>query len=393
MKLFFIVTQIFLSSLLMASETSIFSPQFEVAGTGIAVLNGINGNQSPAESNIDLGDSYILFGGSEALYYGKGIGQFIMGFLIIEEEELSQSVSGKVGSDNEIKLFPFQTLVNYESKNFQIKLGRTDIPITQLIQFPVLREADFLTIYNPFSNGKIVEESFFSNLASFTLNQKNIFYESLYLQHLIDSNDTKNNPWINSMGVNLEYIAPPGREKLDSLLRASLGYEALFFEKGQNILTGGLQVRLNQSFTNRIDFRLMDVLAFGSDVTSFENINDIFSANYNFLAMAINFIHEPFGLPIFQISLTGSWRPYLEIENAYEYEGILTGAKRIGEGFDLVSQITLINRGPSLAEVYGGQSTEWKLELGLVFNFETIFNQHLTPTRRILNYGYQYIPN
>jgi hypothetical protein len=356
-------------------------------------VNAINGQANQVKPNVDLGESAILFGGSQALYSGNGVGSFLIGFLLAEEEEFVQPGNGGVRSNNEAFLFPFQTMVEYGAKNFDLKMGRTDIPFTTLVKLPLLREEDLLTFLNPFTNGKVTEESIYANLASFEFNQNNIFFENIHFQHLIDSEVSVSNPWINSLGIGFKYLPAPGREKLDRFQAAGLDYERIFLGDGQNILTGALKIRLNESITDQMDLRLIDVLNWGSDISELKTINDSFAANYNLLALAINFLHEPFGLSGHQISLTGSWRPYLDIKDANEYQVILTGGKRIGEGFDLVSQFSYLNRGPALAALYGGSPTEGKIELGLVFNFEVVFNQHLTPRRRILNYNHQYIPN
>lgn len=72
--------------------------------------------------------------------------------------------------------------------------------------------------------------------------------------------------------------------------------------------------------------------------------------------------------------------------DANSWGAALTGANRLGQGFDLVAQVQTQWRGNSLAQWQShGLNMEYSGELGMVFNFDAIINEHIAPRRSILN--------
>jgi len=104
-------------------------------------------------------------------------------------------------------------------------------------------------------------------------------------------------------------------------------------------------------------------------------------------------LHSPFGKPAYQVSLTAGYKSYSRVSQAGSIGLALTGVKRLGDGFDVVAQYLYQHRGDALATAYGGAHEENAVQLGFVFNFDTLFNRSVGPRRSLLNLQHQYIPN
>ncbi len=366
------------------------APQVDIAGVGIATANGgRTATNGKPESAVNFSDSSIVVGGAERLF-DKGIGSFIIGGLTTE-----QSASG-----NGNFFFLHQAVVDYQSKSFEAAIGRTDNPTAHLIDFPTLRGDDLITLLNPldpFSNGVNLEEHRYSNVASVTLNQGLTYFVNFHAQHLINSAGYGTQMGLNSFGVNFEYMAPVGNEMFQRVPYWGVGFEQITLSNnspsGLHQGFAGLVMNLNESVTDRLDFRFQDILSFGSDLRSFGSITDTFQANSNAVAGSIRYLHSPFGLPGYQLALTLGQKSYFRVGDAASVGGALTGAKRLGQGFDLVVQYLGQWRDRALAAAQSdGIAYEQVGEVGLTFNFDAVINQHLSPRRSILNQRHQYIP-
>ena len=111
------------------------------------------------------------------------------------------------------------------------------------------------------------------------------------------------------------------------------------------------------------------------------------------LLVAVRYLHSPFGKPAYQLSLTAGYKSYSRVSGAGSVGLALTGVKRLGDGFDVVAQYVYQHRGDALTNAYGGAREENALQLGFVFNFDTLFNRSIGPRRSLLNLQHQYIPD
>lgn len=366
------------------------APQVDIAGVGIATANGgKTASNGKPESAINFSDSSIVVGGAERLF-DNGIGSFVIGGLTTE-----QAVTG---SGN--LFFLHQAVVDYQAKSFEAAIGRTDNPTAHLIDFPTLRGDDLITLLNPldpYSNGVNIEEHRYSNVASVTFNQGLNYFENLHAQHLINSAGYGTQGGVNSFGATFEYMAPVGNEMFQRVPYWGVGYEQITLSNnspsGLHQGYAGGVVNLNESVTDRVDFRFQDILSLGSDLRTFGNITDTFQANSNAVAGSIRYLHSPFGLPGYQLALTLGQKSYFRVSDSVSVGGALTGAKRLGQGFDIVAQYLGQWRNRNLASAQSaGVVYEQVGEVGLTFNFDAVINQHLAPRRTILNQRHQYIP-
>jgi len=368
------------------------APQIELSGTGLGTLD--YGRLAPrvlAESGVNFDDSSILIGAAQRLYHGAGVGSFNIGGVTND-----QSIRG-VGTS----LFLNQANVDYQSETFEALIGRTDNPSVHLIDFPTLRGDDLITLLsplNPFSTGDNVEEHRYSNVASVTLNQGLKYFENIHTQHLLNSAGIGTDTGINSFGVNFEYLGPSGMDAFQTVPMFGLGYEHIAItnngSSGLNQIYAGGIFNLNESVTNRIDLRAQDIYSFGSNLNSFQTISNTFQADSNSIAASLRYLYSPFGQPGYQLSLTTAYKSYVNVDQANSLGLTLTGVKRLGDGFDLVAQYLGQWRNSVLAAAQStGSSFEQVAQLGFIFNFGTIFNQHLAPRRSLLNEEHHYITN
>jgi len=376
-------------------ETST-APQLDVAGVGVATLdalrprNPLPGGGTASGSQVNFADSALLIGAAQRLYRGA-IGSVAFGGLATDENN----------TGNKTSFFIHQLFADYQSKTLEGYVGRTDTPAAQLVQFPTLRGDDLVTftsLLDPFSNGDSQEEHRYSNVAAVVLNQSLKSFENVHVQHLIDSSGAggPGDTGLNSFGVTFQWLNLPAMAPVQRVVSYGAGFEHRSVGGADggasNAVYGGGEINLRRSLTNRIDLRAQDILTFGNDLTAFRNVSDTFRANGNSVAAAVRYLHSPFGVPGYQLSLTGGYRSYARVHDAGSYGVALTGVKRLGQGFDAVAQYLYERRNSALSAAYGGAPTEQSIQLGFIFNFDATFNQHIGPRRSLLNLQHQYIP-
>ena len=397
--LFFIVSTCFLAPLTHAAQvqpvpipadTSV-SPQIEIDGVGIGTLGVGRSAETPAtKSRLNFSDTSLFAGASERLY-DEAIGTFGIGGITTD-----QSLNAGTGT----AFFLNRAYVDYQARSFEVLLGRSDNPMGHLIDFPTLRDEDLLTLtnpLNPFSKGEHSEDHRFSNVASISLNQGLSHFENFHVQHQIDSVTGSVDSSVNSFGGSYEYLAPPGLENFERVSSFAFGYERFIIHspstQGLNQFSAGAVINLQKSMTDLIDVRFQETVGLGSDLTRFQSTSDTYQANAHQLAAALRYLHQPFGMPGYQLALTLGHKSYFKVNDANSYAGALTGVKQLGHGFDLVAQYQGQTRSSVLAWAQSnGVAYEQTFELGFVFNFGSTFNQHLSPRRSLLNQQHQYIP-
>jgi hypothetical protein len=373
-------------------EDQSFSPQVELAGSGIGTLGLVRTTDRQSEAGINFTDSALLVGASQRLY-DDAVGSFVFGNLATD--------AANSGTNKTSSYFTHQSFVNYQSQRLEVLMGRTDNQIAHIVDFPTLRGDDLVTLTNPtdpFSNGVNTEEHRYANVASVTLNQNFSYFENFHVQHLISSSNIGSDNGINSAGITFQYLSSPGLENFSTLPSYGLGYEYVKLDtnsgSGLNQIYGGATITINKSVTNLVDLRFQDILSLGSNLGNFQNITDTFQADSNAVAFAIRYLNKPFGGSGYQLSLTGAYKNYLKVSQANSFGFALTTIKTLGQGFDLVSQFQGQTRSSNLSAFQTpGVNFENTIEIGLAFNFDALFNKHINPRRSLLNQQHQYVPN
>ncbi len=375
------------------------APQIEILGTGVATLdlgrsrNAVPGGGRASGSQINLSDTSLLVGAAQRLYKG-GIGSLSVGGLALDQTNTGRGT----------QIFLHQAFADYQDQKLEAYIGRTDQPTAQIVTFPTLRGDDLVTftnLLNPFSNGENVNEHRYSNVAAVTLNQKLTTFENFHVQHLIESADTSRGPSVgtglNSYGVSVQHLGLPGLEAVEKYISYGVGYEHRSVGRAEggssDALYAGGVVNLKPSLVNLVDLRVLDNYTFGSNLSSFHDTSDTFRANSNSVTAAVRYLHSPFGKPAYQVSLTAGYKSYSKVSKAGSVGIALTGVKRLGEGFDVVAQYLYQHRDDALSSAYGGAREENAVQLGFVFNFDTIFNRTIGPRRSLLNLQHKYIPD
>jgi hypothetical protein len=376
-------------------EDQSINPQVEIAGVGIGSIEyGRVAPRQSGEGSINFSDSSLLIGAAQRLsQFNKGIGSFGLGGVTTDQ--------ANEGTNSGSSFYMHQAFVDLQTESFEALVGRSDNETAHLIDFPTLRGDDLITMINPlnpFSDGKNVEEHRYANVASFTFNQNLSYFENIHLQHLVDSSGLGSQTGINSFGATFEFMAPPGLEVFSRVPFWGVGYEHISLDHqstgGLNQIYGGGVLNLNESVTDRIDLRAQDILNVGSQLTDVLSTTDTFQSSSNALAFAVRYLNSPFGRPGYQLALTSGYKNYFRVANANAFSAALTGVKRLGQGFDLVAQMKSEWRSSKLASLQsGGLGIVQAVELGFVFNFDAVLNQHLSPRRSLLNQQHQYVPN
>ena len=367
------------------------SPQLEISGVGIATGRfGRLGQSDQPEGEVKFSDSALFIGGAQKLY-SDSIGSFGLGTLTTDSTQTQSGAS----------LFVHQAFVDWQGEAAELLLGRSDNPTAHIVDFPTLREEDLITLTNPldpFSDGIASQDHRYSNVGSFTLNQRLTYFENIHAQHQLNSAAVGSVGGINSFGVTFHYLGAPGMEPFDSVPSWGVGYEHVALDLdspgGLHQFYGGGIVNLNESVTDRFDFRIQDLVSMGSNLASFARIADTFQANSNSVAAAFRYLHSPFGKPGYQLALTAGFKNYFRVPNSNSAGAAITVVKRLGQGFDGVAQYSGQWRAGALAEVQSNRlAYEQAVELGFTFNFDAVINPHLSPRRTLLNQRYGYVVN
>ncbi len=372
-------------------------PQIQVDGVGVATLefqrssdSALFKNPNPrSKGQLNFSDSAVLIGAAQRLYH-SGIGSLGLGTLTTDDSNRTSTSS----------LFLQQAFVDYQDLQYEILIGRSDNPTAHLVDFPTLRGDDLITLMNPlnpYANGKVIEEHRYANVASFSINQSLKYFENIHVQNLLNSIDPSADGEINSIGASIQYLGPPGLENLQTFSSFGIGYEHIKVDRptsrGLDQLYAGGVINLNQSVTNIVDLRFHDIASVGSDLGNFSSMTDTFEADSNAVALALRYLHSPFGKPGYQVALTAGYKNYFRVVNANSAGFALTGVKRLGQGFDFTSQYLGQWRNSDLANLQTpGLSYEQTILVGFAFNFSATFNQHIGPRRSLLNQQHQYIP-
>jgi hypothetical protein len=372
------------------------APQIELDGTGIGTLQYstpritlFNGTRS-SSSRINLSDSALLLGVSERLAAKGGIGSFVVG---VTSTESNRAPSGT-------DAFLHQLYVNYQTNRLEGTIGRTDTG-TRLIDFPTIRGDDlneFVNVLDPFSDGNNVQEHRYTNQATVMLHPSLRSSVNFHAQNLITStSSTVGQGGINSYGIAYQYQELTALENLKKVPLWGGGFERRSLGNGEggasNVVYGGIVYNIAPDPVDRIDLRVQDYYAFGNDTRAFNTVTDTFRADGNTIAVSLRYLHSPFGVPGYQVSLTAGYKTYDKVRASNTFGLALTGVKRLGSGFDLVLQYQYQNRQSAYASAYSGVKDEHSIQIGFTFNFNNTFNKHLGPRRSLLNLRHQYLPD
>ena len=377
-------------------EQPSIAPQIELDGTGIGTLQYItpritlfNGSRS-STSRINMSDSALLLGVSERLARKGGIGSFVVG--------LTSTESNRAPSGTDA--FLHQLYLNYQTNRLEGYIGRTDTG-TRLVDFPTVRGDDlneFVNVLNPFSNGNNIQEHRYTNQATVVLHGNLRSSLNFHAQNLITSTPTTvGQGGINSYGVAYQYQELSALEVLKKVPLWGAGFErrSLGGTEGgaSNVVYGGIVYNIAPDPLDRVDLRVQDYYAFGNDTRAFGTVTDTFRADGNTVTVSLRYLHSPFGVPGYQVSLTAGYKTYDKVRDGSTFGLALTGVKRLGSGFDLVMQYQYQNRQAAYAAAYSGVRDEHSVQVGFVFNFNNTFNKHLGPRRSLLNLQHQYVPD
>ncbi|MDE2125837.1 MAG: hypothetical protein KGJ62_04540 [Armatimonadetes bacterium] len=370
-------------------------PQIEIDGTGIATLQlssprlVLPSGLKSSSSRVNISDSELLLGITQALYRSKSLGSLVVGGITTDDNKNPGGTS----------FFMHQAYVDYETPTMEALIGRTDMP-THLIDFPTIRGDDlneYVNLLDPYSSGDNVEEHRYANQASVIFNHSLRYFVNLHVVNQISSAaGSLGQNGLNAYGVQLAYQGLPGLANIERVPLWGVGYERLTVGSSAggalNALYGGGVFNLNRSPSDRVDLRMLDTWTFGNNSSIIATPNDTFRASANSIAGAVRWLHSPFGRPAYQLAFTAGFRNYSHVANASSYALALTGVKRLGENFDLVLQYQFQHRQPAYAAAFSGVQNEQSVELGFVFGFQSILHRHIGPRRTLLNLQHQYIP-
>ena len=361
-------------------------PELIFSGTGIGTAKLQRTTTQPSWGGaIDFGDSSFQVGVAQSLFRSADgpstIGSFVLGGVT--------TTAGQGG----IRLA--KAYVDLQCPRTEWILGKAPRPSAMITTLPLLRDedlAEFLRIENPYSSDPRGNDSIYGDIAQFTLNQDQRFFESAYLEHATTSSTTFAQG-IKGFGLSFDYRAAPGNEPFDRVQAITLLYQHQFSvaeaTSGLHQISAGWSLRLNSSVTHQWLFGFSSGFLFGSDRRALIVAEDLGRLNAQLSTLSLEFIHEPFGGKTRRLGLTVGSRQYDRLGAASSIGVALRGEIELGSGLQAVAQYQGTQRDAVLAAVLSkGVAYEQSLEFGMQFHFDAILGEHLSPRRSILNREY-----
>lgn len=360
------------------------APQIHIGGRGIATLEGgKTADHENGRARMNFSDSSLRIGAAESLFDTYDVGTFEMGWQALEES------AAKAGSQTYLD----RAEVGYQAQTFDVRLGRGENPFAHMVDFPTLRGDDLVTLLNPtnpFSDGVNPEEHLTADAATFRLNQNLRFEESVFVQQLPNSAGFAAGEGINAVGAAFRTFADIGFERFAAVPYWGISYQRILLDKpssqGLNQVTAGAAFNLGSSVVNSFNFSVQGMSSSGSDIDVLATLGDSFEADSSSVAASLQYERRPFGGKAASLALTGAYKNYTRISSENSWGAALTGSRQLGRGFHLVAQYAAQSRTSGLAIAQShGVELEQKIEAGLEFAFEAVFNEHLSPRRSLLN--------
>lgn len=350
-------------------------PRISLGGQVISTVDAVDLDSDPdAESDINLSDSSLLLGLDKRLY-GKGVAGGVLG--------LTNTHDGAVFH----QLHAF-----YWDRDTKWTLGQSRLQNT-LVEFPLVRDDDLLA-YTHVGNASSDEEF------------DQIYGKQLAFDWYVDRKLQSLGLWIGSRHDGLA-DAPAGFDSMglgyryeqseDKRYVTTLRHAGLMLDRQKLVVTGdeewisaiiaGVEFNLNMNPVANWSMGLQLVANGGlNDALDLGSVSAQARSKSNSFVSSLRYTHRPHLLTRWQAGLTIAHKNFSEVGDATQWSMVPSLFYRLGQGIDLLAQAAYTDYGEGL-----GGGSDKRVQLGIVFSLESVFNDNIGERNSILNLEHGYI--
>ncbi|NOX42305.1 MAG: hypothetical protein GXP19_01005 [Gammaproteobacteria bacterium] len=354
-------------------------PRITIGGRVIGTVDAVDFDSDPnAKSEINIDDSVLLTRFDKRLY-GGGVAGAVLG----------------MREDDNAVLF-HEANVFYWSQNIQAAIGQTRLR-NSLIEFPTLRDEDLLS-YSHVGNASSNDE----------LHQ--LYGKQISFDWILDQKDQSLGAWfgsrddeasleqdgLDSHGVGYTYEISEDLLFVKRLRHAGILVDRqkvnLMRNEWMTALVAGAEFNLNLNPQANWSMALQAIVNNGVDGLTLANLTSPSAvamqarAKSTALIASIRYTSRPHLLTRWQAALNVAYKDYSDFSNATQLTLIPSFVYTLGQGVDLLGQISYTDFDNSL-----GDGTDTQIQLGIAFNFDTRFNDNIGERNSILNIEHGYI--
>ncbi|GAB4274261.1 MAG: hypothetical protein Kow0092_29700 [Deferrisomatales bacterium] len=367
-------------------------PRLTLGGRLISTLDATwadgEGRGGDDRYDVNIADTSLLLRADRKLF-DKSIGGAVVGLEFPDPD-----------ADFTDTVFYHQVFAFLWDRSYQVELGRTKLRNT-LVEFPTLRDDDllrFTEIQNGFSQSNTEEfQQFGNHLAVDLFFPAHRMTLTGYLAQRIETDaggNVRAEFDINSGGLQVQFEQPEGLRFSGRLRQLGVGWDVQQVDAGRDewkhaLVAGGV-VNLTmdpQDHWEGLAQVIYDGGAGPLDLTSYQGRS---LAETLAVVAGVSFRHSTFQLLRWKASLTGAYKNYLDEGGAWEWSAVPSFQYQLGDGVGLLVQYQYTDRGQDLARAVGFDG-EHTVQVGLNFDFETLFNDYIGERRSILNLEHGYV--
>lgn len=367
-------------------------PRLTLGGRLISTLDATwaqgEGRDDDDSYNVNVADTSLLLRADRKLF-DQSIGGAVVGLEFPDPD-----------ADFTDTVFYHQVFAFLWDRNYQVELGRTKLRNT-LVEFPTLRDDDllrFTEIQNGFSHSNTEEYQQFGNhLAVDLFFPGQRLVATGYLAQRIETDpigQVLEEFDLNSGGLQIQYRQPDPLRFAGRLRQLGLAWDTQQVDVAgdewkQAVMAGGV-VNLTMDPQDHWEGLAQAIYDGGAGDTDLTTLQGRALAESLSVVAGVNFRRSTFQLLRWKASLTGAYKNYLDAGDAWEWSAIPSLQYQLGDGVGLLAQYQYTNRGDALAEIVGFDQ-EHTVQLGLSFDFETMFNDYIGERQSILNLEHGYV--
>ncbi len=367
------------------------APEVQLSARGVVSANYDVRSAGDEEAVADFSDSSLLLGFRQKLYSNYR-SRFVTGFQFPD----AGSSLGQVYFNH--------VFMQVEDRTNIFELGRTRLGST-LLEFSTLRDDDALDltdVLNPFSDGQETEDTQFGNLVQYTHIFSNRYRLALHGENLAESALSDPTVGLNSGGVTFEYRVPDTQLwNRPHLMQAGVSWLARFLDQDDfdrsedevlNSFIASTIINLRPDPVSFWDFRAQAVFTNGLDgVGVLDGYKDVATARSYAVFGTLRFLHRRLERPSVQVSLSGGFKTYPDlVRDTNQWQVVGNALTRLGEDFDLVTQVQYRHQTGDLADIY--TRDEVRFQVGFVYSLTQVWNEFFDDRDSLLNLEHNYIP-
>jgi hypothetical protein len=357
-------------------------PRITVGGQVIATGDNYeySKNQpSNNKDNISTDDSALLLRFDKHMYgVESGIAGGVIGF---------REFSGKVVF-HQLNAF-------YWNKNIEFRIGKTRLRNT-IIELPTLRDEDLIDYshVNTTSSDEEFDQLYGSNISlDWYLDQAN---QSLGIWLGSRNNDTGHSAGPNGYdtnGIGYNYKPPEDLQYLNRIRHAGVLLDAQRVLAGTSYswmqsLVAGIEFNLNINPTSSWSMALQAINNEGiNGAKDLSTLSSRAMVKSTAQVLSLRYTRRPQLLTRWQVALSMAMKQYDEVANAKNSSILVNFTYRLGQGVNLITQFKQTDYSNDI----NNGNDETLFQLGMSFQFDSVFNNTIGKRNSILNLEHGYI--